>query len=217
MDCSTPGFPVHHQLPEFTQTHAYWVGDANQPSQPLSSPSSPALNLSQHQGADESNESALCIRWPKYWSFSFNISPSNEYPGLISFRMDWLDLPAVQWTLKSLLQNYSSKASKKSIFIYLLTFGCAGLLLLPAGFLYLLWAGQGMVRSGWQLFVTVFSLWQLLLLQSTGSRLVGFSSCAWPSSCPLACGIFPDQESNPFPLHWQAVSYTLCPHICILN
>ena len=152
MNHSAPGLPVHHQLPEFTQTHAYWVGDANQPSQPLSSPSSPALNLSQHQGADESNESALCIRWPKYWSFSFNISPSNEYPGLISFRMDWLDLPAVQWTLKSLLQNYSSKASKKSIFIYLLTFGCAGLLLLPAGFLYLLWAGQGMVRSGWQLF-----------------------------------------------------------------
>ena len=86
----------------------HWVGDAIQPSHPLSSPS-PALNLSQHQGF--SNESALCIRWPKYWSFSFNISPTNEHPGLISFRMDWLDLLAVQGSLKSLLQHHSSKAS----------------------------------------------------------------------------------------------------------
>ena len=85
------------------------MGDAIQPSHPLSSPSSPALNLSQHHGF--SSESALRIRWPKYWSFSFNISPSNEYPGLISFRMDWLDLLAVQGTLKSLLQHHSSKAS----------------------------------------------------------------------------------------------------------
>ena len=109
MDCSTPGFPVHHQLPELTQTHAHWVGDAIQPSHPLSSPSPPALNISQHQGL--SNESVLHIRWPKYWNFSFNISPSNEHPGLISFRMDWLDLLAVQGTLKSLLQHHSSKAS----------------------------------------------------------------------------------------------------------
>ena len=94
MDHSTPGLPVHHQLPEFTQTHVNWVGDAIQPSHPLSS-SSPALNLSQHQGL--SSESTLCIRWPKYWSFSFNISPSNEHPGLISFRMDWLDLLAESW------------------------------------------------------------------------------------------------------------------------
>ena len=103
MDCSTPGLPVHHQLPEFTQTHVHGVGDAIQPSHPLSSPSPPALSLSQHQVF--SNESALCIRWPKYWSFSFNISPSNEHLGLISFRMDWLDLLAVQGTLKSLLQH----------------------------------------------------------------------------------------------------------------
>ena len=106
---STPGLPVHHQLPESTQTHAHWVGDAIQPSHPLSSPSPPALNLSQHQGL--SNESALRIKWPKYWSFSFNISPSNEHPELISFRMDWLDVLAVQGTLKSLLQHHSSKAS----------------------------------------------------------------------------------------------------------
>ena len=109
MDCSTPGLPVHHQLPEFTQTHVHWVGDAIQPSHPLSSPSPLAFNLSQHRVF--SNESGLRIRWPKYWSFSFSISPSHEYSGLISFRMDWFDLFAVQRTLKHLLQHHSSKAS----------------------------------------------------------------------------------------------------------
>ena len=172
MNHSTPG--LHHQLPEFTQTHVHWVSDAIQPSHPLWSASPPALNLSQHQFSSVqllshvrlfatpltaacqaslsitnsqsppqimsielvmpsnhlilccpllllpsifpsirvfSNESALHIRWPKYWSFSFNISSSNEHPGLISFRMDWLDLLAVQGTLKSLLQHHSSKAS----------------------------------------------------------------------------------------------------------
>ena len=109
IDGSTPGLPVHHQLPEFTQTHHHWVGDAIQPSHPLSSPSPPAFNLSQHQGLFK--ESALCIRWPKYWRFSFNISPSNEYSGLVSFRMDWLDLLSVPETLKSLLQHHSSKTS----------------------------------------------------------------------------------------------------------
>ena len=90
MNCSTPGLPVHHQLLESTQTHYHCVGDAIQPSHPLSSPSPPALNLSQHQGLF--SESALRIRWPMYWSFSFSISPSSEHSGLISFRMDWLDL-----------------------------------------------------------------------------------------------------------------------------
>ena len=104
MDCSTPGFPVHHQLPELAQTHVHPVDDAIQPSHPLSS-SPPAFNLSQHQGLFQ------WVRWPKYWGFSFSISPSNEYSGLISFRMDWLDLLAVQGTLKSLLQHHSSKAS----------------------------------------------------------------------------------------------------------
>ena len=92
-----------------TQTHVHWVGDAIQPSHPLSSPS-PVLNLSQHQGFF-SNESVLRIRWPNYWSFSFNFNPSNEYSGLISFRMAWLGLLAVQGTLKSLLQHHSSKTS----------------------------------------------------------------------------------------------------------
>ena len=109
MNRSTPGLPVHHQLPETTQTHVHWVSDTIQPSHLLSSPSFSAPNPSQHHGLF--SESALHIRWPKYWSFSFNISPSNEHPGLISFRMDWLDLLAVQGTLKSLLQHYISKAS----------------------------------------------------------------------------------------------------------
>ena len=93
MDYNTPGFPVHHQLPELTQTHVHWVSDAIQLSHPLSSPSPPTLNLSQHQGLFQW-VCSFCIRWPEYWSFS--ISPSNEYSGLISFRMDWLDLLAVQ-------------------------------------------------------------------------------------------------------------------------
>ena len=109
MDCSMQGFPVHHQLPEFTQTYVHRVGHAFQPSHPLSSPSSPALNLSRIRVF--SNESALRIRWSKKCSFSFNISPSNEHSGLICFRMDWLDLLAVQGTVKSLLQNHSSEAS----------------------------------------------------------------------------------------------------------
>ena len=117
MNCSMPGLPVHHQPPESTQTHVHWVGDAIQPS-PLCHPLLllpsifPSIRVF-------SNESALRIRWPKYWSFSFNISPSNEHPGLISFRMDWVDLLAVQWTLKSLLQHHSSKASilQRSVFL----------------------------------------------------------------------------------------------------
>ena len=109
MNCSMLGLPVHHQLPESTQTHIHWVGDAIQPSHPLSSPvllppMPPSIRVF-------SNESTLHMRWPKYWSFSFSIRPSSEHPGLISSRMDQLDLLAVQWTLKSLLQHHSSKAS----------------------------------------------------------------------------------------------------------
>ena len=104
-----PGLPVHHQLPEFAQTLVHRVGDAIQPSHPLSSPSPSTLNFSHIRVF--LNESVLHIKWPKYWSFSFSISHSNEHSGLISFRMDWLDLLAVQVTLKSLLQHHSSKAS----------------------------------------------------------------------------------------------------------
>ena len=106
MDCSMPAFPVHHQLPELTQTPVHWVGNAISSSVvPFSSclQSFPALVFS--------SEPVLHIRWPKFWSFGFSISPSSEHSGLISFSMDWLDLLAVQGTLKSLLQHHSSKAS----------------------------------------------------------------------------------------------------------
>ena len=112
MNCSTPGLPLHHQHLEFTQTHVHRVGDAILPSHPLSSHFPPALNPSQHQSL--SNESTLHMRWPKYWSFSFGIIPSKEHLGLISFRMDWLDLFAVHGTLKSILQHHSSKAINSS-------------------------------------------------------------------------------------------------------
>ena len=109
MDCSTPGFPVHHQLPELTQTHVHWVNDASihlilcRPLL-LLPPIFPSMRVF-------SNESVLPIRWLKFWSFSFSISPSNEYSGLVSFRIYWVDFLAVQGTLKSLLKHYSSKAS----------------------------------------------------------------------------------------------------------
>ena len=107
-DCSMPGFPVLHCLPGFTQIHVHWVDDAIQPSHPLSpllmSSVCPLIKIF-------SSELAVCIRWPKYWSFSFSISPSSEYSGLISFRIDWFDLLAVQGTLKSLLQHHSLKTS----------------------------------------------------------------------------------------------------------
>ena len=107
MDCSTPGFPVHHQLPEFTQIHVHWqwchpaISSSVVPfsSCPQSLPASGSFPMS-----------VLYVRWPKYLSFSFSISPSNEYSGLVSFRMDWLDLLAVQGTLRSLLPHHSSKA-----------------------------------------------------------------------------------------------------------
>ena len=109
MNRSTPGLPVHHQLPEFIQTHVHLVGDAIQPSHTLLTllllpPIPPSIRAF-------SNESTLHMRWPKYRSFSLSISPSNEHPGLISFRKDWLDLLAVQGTLKSVLQHHSSKSS----------------------------------------------------------------------------------------------------------
>ena len=110
MDYSRPGFPVHHQLSEIAETHAHGVSDMPSSHLILSHPLLllpsifPGIRIF-------SNESVLHIRWPKYWSFSFSISPSNEYSGLISFRMDWLDLLAVQGTLKSLSPHHSSKAS----------------------------------------------------------------------------------------------------------
>ena len=106
MDCSMPDLPVPHQLPEFTQTHVHWVSDNIQPSHPLS----PLLLLPSIFPSIRvfPNESVLPIRWPKYWSFGFSISPSSEFSGLISFRIDWFDFLAVQGTLKGLLQHQTS-------------------------------------------------------------------------------------------------------------
>ena len=117
MNRSMPGLPVYHQLLEFTQIHAHWVGDAIQLSHPLSSPLLlpsifPSIRVF-------SNESALRIRWPKYWTFSFNISPSNEHPGLISFRMDWLDLLAVQGTLK-MYPRWSQKSFEAPVYLFII-------------------------------------------------------------------------------------------------
>ena len=109
IDCSMPRFPVLHHLLELAQTHVHCVGDAIPPSHPLLSPYPPAFYF--HSIRVFSNESALHIRWPKDWSFSFSVSPSNDRYGLMSFRIDWLDLFAVQGTLKSLLQHCSSKTS----------------------------------------------------------------------------------------------------------
>ena len=124
MNCSTPGVPIHCQLLELTQTQVHWVSDAIQPSHPLSSPSPPAFNLFQHQGLFQWVSSLH--QWPKYWSFSFSISPFNEYSGLISFRIDRFDLLAAQGTLKSLLQHHSSKSSilQCSAFFYSPTLTC---------------------------------------------------------------------------------------------
>ena len=109
MDCSTLGLPVLHYLPEFAQTHVNCVNDAIQPSHLISPFSSCPQSFPASGKSIISSESALRIRWPKYWSFS--ISPSNEYSGLISFRINWFDLLPVQGTLESLLQHHSSKAS----------------------------------------------------------------------------------------------------------
>ena len=108
VDYSTTGFPVHHKLPDITQTHVHPVSNAIQPSHPCH----PLLLLSIFPSIRVfSSESVIHIRWPEYWSFSFSTSPSNEYSGLIPFRIDWFDLLAVQGTLKSLLQHHGSKPS----------------------------------------------------------------------------------------------------------
>ena len=155
MDCSTSGLPVHCQLPEFTQIHVHWVGDAIQSSHPLSSPPPPAFSLSQHQGLFQ--WVILCIRWPKYWSLSFSISPSNESSGLTSFRIDLFDLLAVRGTLKSLLQHHSSKAS---------IVWCSAFFMVQLSHPYMM-TGETIALTVWTFVGKVMSL-----LFSTLSRLV---------------------------------------------
>ena len=155
MNRTTPGLPVHHHLPEFTQTHVHPVGDAIQPSHSLSSPSPlspipPSIRVF-------SNELTLHMRWPKYWSFSFSIIPSNEHPGLVSFRMDWLDLLAVQGTLKSLLQHHSSKTS---------ILWCSTFFTVPLSHPYMT-TGKTIALTRWTLISKVMTLLLIML-----SRLV---------------------------------------------
>ena len=165
MNHSTQGLPVHHHLPEFAQTHVNQVHDAIQPSRPQSSPSPPAPNPSQHQSF--SNESTHRMRWPKYWTVSFSIIPSKERPGLISFRMDWLDLLAVQGTLKSLLQHHSSKAS---------ILWCSGFFTVQLSHPYMT-TGNTIALTRWTFVGKVMSL--LLNMMSQ------FSSVT--QSCPTLC------------------------------
>ena len=210
MDCSTPGLYVHHQLPEFTQTHVHWVV---MPSNhlilccPLL-----LLPLIFHSSRVFSDESALHIRWPEYWSFSFSISPSNEYSGLISFRMDWLDFLAVWGTLKSLLQHHSSKASilqHSAFFIVQLAHPYVT-------------TGKTIALTKWTFFGKVMSL-----LFNTLSRLV----ISFPRSKRLlisylqvtTCSDFEAQENKVchcfhcFPNYLPWSDGTRCHHLCFLN
>ena len=148
MNPSTPGLPVHHQLPELTQTHGHRVSDAIQPTHPLSS--RPLLLLPSVFPSIKvfSTESVLRIRWPKYWSFTFSVSPYNEYSGLISFRMDWLGLLAVQGTLRSLLQHHSSKASN---------LWCSAFFIVQLSHLYMI-TGKTIASTRWTFFSKIMSL-----------------------------------------------------------
>ena len=146
MNRSTPGLPVYYQLLGFTQTHVHQVNDTIQPSHPLSSPSIPAPKPSQHQSLFQWVISSM--RWSKYWSFTFSISPSNEHPGLISFRMDWLDLLAVQGTLKSPLQHDSSKPS---------IFWCSAFFIVQFSYLYMS-TGKIIALTRWTFVNKVMSL-----------------------------------------------------------
>ena len=158
VDCSTPGLPVHHQFPEFTQTPVHWVGDASNHlifCRPLLlSPSIfPSIRVF-------SNESVLCIRWSEYWSFSFSISPSNEYSWLISFRMDWLDLLVVQGTLKSLFQHHSSKPS---------ILQCSAFFMVQLSYLYVT-TGKTVTLTRWTFVGKVMSL----LFNTPSSLVIAF-------------------------------------------
>ena len=210
MDCSTPGLPVHHRLPEFTQTHDHWVEDSIQPSHPLSSPSPLPYIFSRIKVF--SNEWVPLIRWPKYWSYRFNISPFNEYSGLISFWMNWLDLLAVQGTLKSLLRHHRSKASilRPSAFfivqlshLYMTTEKTISLTR---------WNFAGKVMS---LLFNMLSRWVITFLPR--------SKCLKFHGCIPICSDFGAQENKVchcfhcFPIYLLWSDGTRCHDLCFLN
>ena len=205
MNRSMPGLTVHHQLPEFTQTYVHQVGDAIQPSHPLSSPSPPASIPPSIRVF--SNESSLLVRWPKYWSFS--ISPSNEYSGLISFRIDWLDLLAVQETLKSLLQRHSSKAS---------TFQCSAFFIVQLSHPYMT-TGKTIVLTRWTFVGKVMSL----LFNMLSRLVIAFlprSNCLLISwlQAPSAVILEPPKiKSHCFPIYFPWNDGTRCHDLTYLN
>ena len=210
MDCGMPGLLVHQQLPEFTQTHDHWVEDSIQPSHPLSSPSPPPYIFPRIKVS--SNESVPLIRWPKYWSYRFNISPSNEYSGLISFWMDWLDLLAVQGTLKSLPWYHNSKASilrPSAFFIVQLSH-----LYMTTGKTIALtrWNSAGKVMS---LLFNMLSRWVITFLPR--------SKCLKFHGCIPICSDFGAQENKVchcfhcFPIYLVWTDGTGCHDLCFLH
>ena len=211
MNHSTPGLPVHQQLPKFTQTYVRRVRDTIQPSHPLLSPSPPSLNLSKHQGLFKWVRS-LHIKGPKYWSFSFNISPSNEHPGLISFRMDWLDLLAVQGTLKSLFQHYSSKASTlrwSAFFIAQLLHPC-------------LTTGKTTALTRWTFVGTVMSLLfnmlsRLVITFLPRSKRLLISWMQSPSAVILEPPKLVSHSFHCFSIYWPWSDRTRCHDLSFLN
>ena len=198
MDCSTPGLPVHHQLPELAQTHVHWVDGAIQPSHPLSSPFPPAFIFPSIRVF--SNYSVLCIWCPKYWSFSFSISPCNEYSGLISFRMDWLDLLAVQGTLKSLFQHHSSKAS---------VFRCSAFFMVEHSHPYMT-TGKAIALTRWIFVSKVMSL-----LFNTLSRFV---IAFFPGSKHLLISCLKSPSAMILePPKWGFSLFPQFPHLCAMK
>ena len=198
IDCRTPGLPVHHQVLELAQTHVQQVGNAIQSSHPLSSPSPSAPNPFHHKSF--SNESNPHMRWPKYWSFSFSIIPSKEHPGLISFRMDWVDLLAVQGTLKSLLQHHSSKAS---------ILRCSALFTVQLSHPYMT-TGKTIALTrrtfvGKVMSLPLYMLSRLVITFLPRSRSDQIRSVA--QSCPTLCD--PMNRSTPgLPVHHQLPEFT---------
>ena len=211
MDCSMPGFPVHHQLLELTQTHVHRVNDAIQSSHLLSSPSPPSFNLSQNRGVFQWVPYSHQVA--NYWSFSFSISPSNEYSGQISFRMDWLDLFAVQEILKILLQHHSSKTSilhHSAFFIvqlshpYMTTGETIALIR---------WTFVGKVMS---LLLNMLSMLVITFLPRSKCLLI-----SWLQS-PSAVILEPpkiksDTVSTVFPIYFPWSDGTRCHDLCFLN
>ena len=212
MDCSMLGFLALHQLPELAQTHVHQVGNAIQPSRPLLSPSPPAFNLSQHQALFKWRASALRIRGPKYWSFSFGISPSNEFSGLISFRIWPVRSPWSQGSLKSLLQHHSSKAS---------ILWCSAFFMVQLSHRYMT-TGKTKALTRWTIFGKVTSLFFKTPSRSVIAFLprIRLLLILWLQS-PSAVILEPQNKVchcfHCFPIYLPWSDGTRCHDLCLLN